>query len=59
MKRPYLFLADLAAGFAFALPFGPVAQDVRPLGPGSFNIIIDENAQVAWRVNTVNGTVAS
>lgn len=59
MKRPYLFLAGLAAAFAFALPFGLVAQDVRPLGPGSYNIIIGENAQFAWRVNTVNGTVST
>ena len=59
MKRPYLFLASLAAGFAFALPSGLVAQDVRPLGPGSYNIIIGENAQFAWRVNTVNGTVST
>lgn len=59
MRRPYIFLAGLAAGFVLALPFGLVAQDVRPLGPGSYDIIIGENAQFAWRINTVNGTVST
>jgi hypothetical protein len=58
MRRTYIFLAGLAAGFAVALPFGLVAQDVRPLGPGSYNLVVGESAAFAWRVNTVNGTVS-
>lgn len=58
MRRPYIFIAGLAVGFALALPFGLVAQDVRPLGPGSYAITVGESAAFAWRLNTVNGTVS-
>jgi hypothetical protein len=59
MRRPYIFAAGLAAGFALALPFGLVAQDVRPLGPGSYDLVVGPDAAFAWRVNTVNGTVST
>jgi hypothetical protein len=52
------FLIGLAIGGAIALPFGLEAQDVRPLGPGTYNLVVGESADFAWRVNTVNGTVS-
>lgn len=58
MTKPVLFLIGLAVGAALALPFGLVAQDVRPLGPGSYAIALGETTGAAWRINTVNGTVS-
>jgi hypothetical protein len=58
MTRLQIFLAGLAVGLAVALPFGLVAQDVRALGPGGYEIAVGESAAFAWRVNTVNGTVS-
>ena len=58
MKKTYVFLAGLAAGLSLALPFGLVAQDVRPLRPGSYALTLGESAAFAWRINTVNGTVS-
>ncbi|NKB55444.1 MAG: hypothetical protein GKS00_03815 [Alphaproteobacteria bacterium] len=58
MTKPLLLLVGLAAGAALALPFGLVAQDVRPLGPGTYKIAVGESAAFAWRINTANGTVS-
>ncbi len=58
MRPAYILLAGLAAGFVVALPFGLIAQDVRALGPGSYGLVVGENAAFAWRINTVNGTVS-
>lgn len=58
MTKPLIFLIGLAAGAAAVLPFGLVAQDVRALGPGSYEIALGDNTAFAWRLNTVNGTVS-
>ncbi len=58
MTKLSILLVGLAIGAAFTLPFGLVAQDIRALGPGSYDLVVGESANFAWRVNTVNGTVS-
>lgn len=58
MTKPIVFLIGIAAGAVAALPFGLDAQDVRALAPGTYSIVVGENAAYAWRINTVNGTVS-
>ncbi len=58
MKKVSVFLLGLASGAAIVLPFGLVAQDIRPLGPGTYNLVVGESADFAWRINTANGTVS-
>lgn len=58
MTRLQTFLIGLAAGAALALPFGLSAQDGRTLSPGFYEIAVSEDASVAWRINTANGTTS-